>query len=106
MLILLLLLLGAFLLRELSNLTVIVPQAQQMIQTGLTALQDFLLNLANRAPEGLAGMLTQSVLELFSGGAALHIALELAAAPENAGKTIVALLPDSGDRYLSTDLYL
>lgn len=71
MLVLLLLLLGAFLLRELSNLTVIVPQAQQMIQTGLTALQDFLLNLANRAPEGLAGMLTQSVLELFSGGAAL-----------------------------------
>ena len=41
-----------------------------------------------------------------SGGAALHIALELAASPENAGKAVVALLPDSGDRYLSTELYL
>lgn len=71
MLVLLLLLLGALLLRELSGLTVVVPQAQQMIQNGLTSLQDFLLNLASRAPDGLAGMLTQSVLELFSGGAAL-----------------------------------
>lgn len=71
MLVLILLLLGALLLRELSGLSHILPQAQQMIQTGLTSLQDFLLNLANRAPEGLAGMLTQSVLELFSGGAAL-----------------------------------
>ena len=48
----------------------------------------------------------EGILCGISGGAALHIALELAAAPENAGKTIVALLPDSGDRYLSTDLYL
>ena len=71
MLILLLLLLGALLLRELSNLTAIIPQAQQMIQAGLTSLQDFLLGLANRAPDGLTGMLTQAVLELFSGGAAL-----------------------------------
>ena len=48
----------------------------------------------------------EGILCGISGGAALHIALELAAAPENAGKTVVALLPDSGDRYLSTDLYL
>ena len=48
----------------------------------------------------------EGILCGISGGAALHIALELAASPENAGKTIVALLPDSGDRYLSTDLYL
>ena len=48
----------------------------------------------------------EGILCGISGGAALHIALELAAAPKNAGKTIVALLPDSGDRYLSTDLYL
>lgn len=48
----------------------------------------------------------EGILCGISGGAALHIALELAASAENAGKTIVALLPDSGDRYLSTDLYL
>ena len=48
----------------------------------------------------------EGILCGISGGAALHIALELAAAPENAGKAIVALLPDSGDRYLSTELYL
>ena len=47
----------------------------------------------------------EGILCGISGGAALHIALELAASPENAGKTVVALLPDSGDRYLSTDLY-
>ena len=48
----------------------------------------------------------EGILCGISGGAALHIALELAASAENAGRTIVALLPDSGDRYLSTDLYL
>lgn len=38
-------------------------------------------------------------------GAALHAALNLARLPENAGKTIVTLLPDTGERYLSGDLY-
>jgi len=47
----------------------------------------------------------EGVLAGISAGAALYAALELAKLEENAGKTIVALLPDSGERYLTTPMY-
>ena len=48
---------------------------------------------------------TEGVLAGISSGAALHAALQVASREENEKKTVVVLLPDTGERYLSTDLY-
>lgn len=48
---------------------------------------------------------TSGILAGISSGAALHAALQAAAEPENEGKNIVVIFPDSGDRYLSTEMY-
>ena len=72
-----------------------------------TAVYDEIIPVSNEdafAAGRLIGR-KEGVLVGISSGAALHAAIELAKRPKNAGKTIVALLPDTGDRYLSTPLF-
>ena len=72
-----------------------------------TAIYDEIITIENEDAfaEGRNFAVSEGVLVGISSGAALKAASILAARPENKGKTIVALLPDSGDRYLSTPLF-
>ncbi len=72
-----------------------------------TKVYDEVLAIANEDAfaEGKAFAVSEGILVGISSGAALKAAEILAKRPENKGKTIVALLPDSGDRYLSTPLF-
>ena len=72
-----------------------------------TAVYDEIIPVSNEdafAAGRLIGR-REGVLVGISSGAVIHAAIQLAKRPENAGKTIVALLPDTGDRYLSTPLF-
>lgn len=72
-----------------------------------TKIYDEIITIDNEDAfaEGKAFATSEGILVGISSGAALKAASILAGRPENAGKTIVALLPDSGDRYLSTPLF-
>ena len=72
-----------------------------------TKVYDEVLPIANEDAfaEGKAFAVSEGILVGISSGAALKAASIVAARPENKGKTIVVLLPDSGDRYLSTPLF-
>ena len=72
-----------------------------------TAVYDTVFPVQNEAAFAAAKLLAkrEGISVGISSGAALHAGIELAKKPENRGKTIVALLPDSGDRYYSTALF-
>ena len=72
-----------------------------------TAIYDKVVKVGSEQAFSAAKLLAkkEGVLVGISSGAALHAALEIAKQPENQGKNIVVLLPDSGDRYYSTPLF-
>lgn len=72
-----------------------------------TGIYDEIFTVENEEAYSASRLLAakQGVLTGISSGAALHAAVELAKREENKGKTIVALLPDTGERYLSTPLF-
>ena len=72
-----------------------------------TAVYDEIIKVENEDAFAVGKLIAkkEGVLVGISSGASVHAALQLAKRPENKGKTIVALLPDTGDRYYSTPLF-
>lgn len=72
-----------------------------------TEIFDEIMTVDNEEPFAMARELakTEGILVGISSGAALYAAVQAAARPENEGKTVVVLLPDSADRYYSTELF-
>jgi len=72
-----------------------------------TNIYDEILRIQDEDAFAAAKLLsrTEGILAGITSGAALHAAAELSKRPENEGKLIVALLPDSGSRYLSTGIF-
>ena len=119
---------GAYLKRQNPNISIVAvePAASPLLTKGTAGPHGLQGIGANFVPEVLnrelldeiipvteeeayrAGRLLgkrEGILAGISSGAALHAAITLAKRPENAGKTIVVLLPDTGDRYLSTPMF-
>ena len=85
--------LAALLVRELSLLAGIVPDLGETVRQGLALLESWLLGLINRTPDGIKGILTQSVSGLFSGGSAF---LDRASRwVLNLASAVLVRLPDS-----------
>lgn len=76
-------------------------------ETLQTDIYDTIERVADDAAYDMARLIakTEGLLVGISAGAALCAAVKAARKPQNAGKTVVVLLPDTGDRYLSTDLF-
>ena len=82
-----------------------VFQALGIIETLGSIIRIIPIENEDAFDEGRAFAVSEGVLVGISSGAALKAATILAKRPENKGKNIVVLLPDSGDRYLSTALF-